>query len=258
VLSCDDAEILGCPFYVMERVHGPIIRRRIPEGVHLPPEQARRLAHEMIEALHELHVVDHRAIGLGDFGRPEGYVERQVEGWIERYREARTPDVPDGEGIMTWLRDHLPPDAGRAAVVHGDWKTDNLVLDRKDPTRITAVLDWEMATIGDPVMDLAYALIFFDEKRTPNPVGLSAALPPVFAQAVSREELLEHYQELAGESIDDIDFHYALNMFRLGGLLQQLYARYHRGRSRDERYAEFQVMVQALLSSAEQVTERRA
>ncbi len=258
LLFSDDSAVIGCPFYVMERVEGVIIRRTLPEGMSLSSDQARRLAHNMIEALHALHSLDHRAIGLDDFGKPDGYVQRQVEGWIDRYREARTPDVPDGEEVMAWLRDNVPPDSARPSIVHGDWKTDNVVLDRGDPTRIVAVLDWEMATIGDPAMDLAYALIFFDERRAARPVGLSAALPPIFAEAVSREELLELYQQLSGQAIENPDFYYAFNMFRLGGLLQQLYARFYRGHSRDERYQGLKVMVQVILSSAQQVVDRTA
>jgi len=256
VLFSDDPEVIGCPFYVMERVDGVIIRRELPEEVSLSSDQARRLALNIIESLWRLHAVDYRAVALDGFGRPDGYVERQVDGWIDRYRDARTPDVPDGEEVMAWLCDHRPSDGEGPAILHGDWKTDNLVLDHDDPTRVIAALDWEMSTIGDPAMDLGYALIFFEETRAEPPVSLSAAIPPVFAEAVSREELLDHYQELSGRRIENPDFYYAFNMFRLGALLQQLYARYQRGQSGDERYQGLQVMVQVILGSAQQVIER--
>lgn len=256
LLYTEDTAIIGCPFYVMERLHGIILRNTIPEGMTLSADEARQLCRNMIEGLYKLHSVDYRKVGLEDFGKPEGYVKRQVEGWNKRYRDARTPDVPDGEDIITWLEDHMPPDSENPGIVHGDWKPDNLVLDRNDPTKVIGVLDWEMATIGDPIMDVCYSLIYFNVKSEMDAATISGSLPPVIRESVSREELLEHYQELSGRPINNPDFYYAFNMFRLGGLLQQIYYRFYHGISKDRRFKVFKMMVQMLMGSAQHVIGR--
>jgi len=158
LLHCDDPEVIGAPFYVMERVRGVILRhQRAPEGIDLPPATLRALSEAAVDGLAELHAVDYDAAGLGDLGRPEGYVARQVSGWSERWRNARTDDVPDVDRAAAWLADNQPPERG-AALIHNDYKYDNLVLDSGDLSRVVAVLDWEMATLGDPLMDLGTSL----------------------------------------------------------------------------------------------------
>jgi aminoglycoside phosphotransferase (APT) family kinase protein len=157
---------------------------------------------------------------------------------------------------MAWLVNRMPRDSGRPGIVHGDWKTDNLVLDPDDPTRLVAALDWEMATIGDPLMDMGYALIFIDERSTPTPANLPGAVPSVLSKAISREELLEFYQQLSGEEVDDPDFYYAFNMFRLAGLLQQLYNRYYHGLSKDNRYEPLGFFVAILMENAGKIVAR--
>ena len=154
----DDESIIGSPFYVMEKIEGIIVRRDFPPGLSLSPDDVGALFDRVVDVHVELHSVDYRAVGLEDFGKPEGYVERQVAGWSDRYRRARTPDVPDCEGIMAWLEENRPPDSGPGCIVHNDFRLDNVVLDPDDPMRIVGVLDWEMATLGDPLMDLGASL----------------------------------------------------------------------------------------------------
>src|SRR5262249_14132015 len=150
---CEDDSVLGAPFYVMERRRGVVIRRQLPPGLTLDPPTLRRLCESLIDGLAGLHGLDYQAAGLGDLGKPEGYAERQVSGWAKRYRAAQTEDVPAMEQVGRWLADNLPKESG-AALIHNDYKFDNLLLDANDLARGIAVLDWEMATVGDPLMDL--------------------------------------------------------------------------------------------------------
>lgn len=252
----EDPSIIGFPFYVMERLKGQIIRQDRSEEVSLTPEQARLFGRNMMKVLSQLHALDYRKIGLEDFGKPQGYLQRQVEGWVKRYRDARTPDVPDGEDVMAWLEAHRPPDVEHPSIVHGDWKPDNIVLDKSDPTKIIGILDWEMATIGDPFMDATYTMIYFDEKAEQDPLGISATLPAILRESVSREELLEAYQASFGASVANLSFYYVLNMFRLAGLLQQIYYRYYHGVTKDQRFELFKTTSHLLIGSAQKVMSR--
>ena len=175
----EDTSIMGCPFYVMERIKGVVIRRELPKGLTLTPDQVRELIRNMVQAQYELHALDYREIGLGDLGKPQGYLRRQVEGWNRRYRDARTPDAPDGEEVMNWLEEHIPPDSGRAALIHNDFKLDNMILNEHDPARIVGVLDWEMATLGDPVMDLCTSLLYMVDPGDPPEMKAMSLLPSV-------------------------------------------------------------------------------
>jgi aminoglycoside phosphotransferase (APT) family kinase protein len=253
LIYTEDPSIIGCPFYVMERLQGKIIRQQLPEGVSLSPAQARRSGRNIMKVLSRLHTLDYQNIGLEDFGKPRGYLERQVQGWIGRYRDARTPDVPDGEDVMAWLEANIPPEVDHTAIVHGDWKPDNIVLDNEDPTKIIGVLDWEMATIGDPFMDATYTMIYFNEKAEKDALGISATLPAILRTSISREELLEDYQHYSGLTIPNPDYYYILNMFRLAGLLQQIYYRYYQGVTKDQRFEMFKTTSHLLIGSAQKI-----
>jgi aminoglycoside phosphotransferase (APT) family kinase protein len=255
-LYTEDAAVMGCPFYLMERLQGKIIRNQLPEAVTLSSDQARALCQNIMTVLAELHALDYEKIGLTDFGNPEGYVARQVKGWIGRYRDARTPDVPDGENVMAWLEAHMPEDAEKPGIVHGDWKPDNIVLDKEDPTQVIGILDWEMATIGDPRMDAAYTMIYFNEKADLKAMGMASALPPILTQTVSREDMLAYYEASSGISIDPPEYYYVFAMFRLGTLLQQIYYRFYHGITKDPRFKIFQSTSHLLLGSSEQLMAR--
>src|SRR5207248_2866995 len=165
---CEDSSVLGVPFYVMERRRGVVLRGVDNPGVSIDPPAARRLSTALIDNLALLHALDYKAAGLADLGKPEGYVTRQVTGWINRYVNARTDPLPEMDWIARWLTDHTPAESG-AALVHNDYKYDNLLLDPADLTRIVAVLDWEMATVGDPLMDLGTTLGYWVEPGDPEP-----------------------------------------------------------------------------------------
>jgi aminoglycoside phosphotransferase (APT) family kinase protein len=253
---CEDLSIMGAPFYVMERITGVILRRELPPGMRLSPQQMQALCRNMLKAHVELHAVDYRACGLAEFGKPVGYVERQVRGWSQRYRAARTPDAPESEDIMAWLLAKMPPDSLQPAVIHNDFKLDNLILDPADPLKIIGVLDWEMATIGDPLMDLGCSLAYWIQKDDPPELAAIKFMPSDAPGALTREALVQLYAELAGRSLNGIDFYYVFGLFRLAVIVQQIYYRYYHGQTRDERFKAMIVGVQVLDRHARRLIAR--
>jgi aminoglycoside phosphotransferase (APT) family kinase protein len=239
----EDTSIIGSAFYVMERIKGIILRRDPPPGLSLTPVQVRGLCERLLDVQVELHAIDYRKVGLEGFGKPEGYVRRQVTGWSERYRAARTPDAPDCEKIMNWLEENLVPDATHSAVVHNDFKFDNVVLDPEDPLRIIGILDWEMATIGDPLMDLGNSMAYWIQRDDPAELHLVRTVASNMEGALTREEMIARYSQQSGRPVQHFDFYYCFGLFRLAVIAQQIYYRYYHGQTQDER---FQVLVQAV------------
>jgi aminoglycoside phosphotransferase (APT) family kinase protein len=235
-LYCADETILGAPFYVMERRKGVILRQKPPTEVALDPPTARRLGERFVDNLARLHGIDYTAAGLGDLGKPVGYVARQVTGWIKRYYDAQTDDLPAVERAAAWLADHQPLESS-AALIHNDYKYDNLVLDPGDLTRIIAVLDWEMATIGDPLMDLGTTLGYWVEAKDPEPLRASAFGPTALPGSLTRRELVERYGSITGRDSSGMLFYYVFGLFKIAVIGQQIYARYKRGLTKDERFA---------------------
>jgi aminoglycoside phosphotransferase (APT) family kinase protein len=237
VLWCGDETVLGEPFYLMERLEGTVLRRELPEGLELTPGDAESLCRNLLDVHLELHRVDFEAAGLGALGKPEGYVARQVRGWSKRYRGARTEDVPDNERLMAWLAEHMPPDDPHPAVIHNDYKFDNVVLDGS--LRIIGVLDWEMATLGDPLMDLGCSLAYWIEADDPAPMQAARMMPTHLPGMLTRRELVDYYLKRAGRTGVDFDFYYAFGLFRLAAIVQQIYFRYVQGQTADRRFASF-------------------
>jgi aminoglycoside phosphotransferase (APT) family kinase protein len=253
---CEDEEVLGCPFYVMERLHGIIVRRLFPPGVLQSPADAREVFENLIDVLVELHTLDYRAIGLGDFGRPEGYVERQVTGWCARYQRVRTPDVPDFEHVMSWLVEKMPARSARSSIIHNDYRLDNVVLDPEQPTRIIGVLDWEMATIGDPLMDLGETLAYWMQRDDPPELQGMRMCPTHVKGALTRDEVVERYARGTGIGVDLLDFYYCFGLFRNAVISQQIYYRYFRGQSHDLRFGMFGHSVAALERVCRDIIDR--
>jgi aminoglycoside phosphotransferase (APT) family kinase protein len=243
---CDDAAVIGAPFYVMERIRGVILRKDLPPGLSYTPHQARTLCLRLLEAQVALHRIDFTAAGLADLGHPEGYVQRQVDGWSQRYRAARTEDAPDFEAVMTWLSGNRPPDSSRPGLVHNDFRLDNVVLDPADPVRIIGVLDWEMATIGDPLMDLGNSLAYWIEAGDSEEMQALRLMPTHIPGALTRAELVAAYSEKSSLAVGDIAFYYAFGLFRLAVIAQQIYYRYFHGQTRDPRFAMLIFAVAAL------------
>jgi aminoglycoside phosphotransferase (APT) family kinase protein len=253
-LYCDDETILGVPFYVMERRHGVILRRSLPSGLAIDARTAHGISTALIDNLARLHTLDYTAGGLADLGRPEGYVERQVTGWSHRYSQARTDDVPALERVASWLGTYRPPESG-AALVHNDYKYDNLLLDRADLTRIAAVLDWEMATIGDPFMDLGTTLGYWVEANDPESLRQFATGPTFLPGNLSRRMLVERYEETTGRAVSDVVFYYAFGLFKIAVIIQQIYARYVAGHTSDPRFARLNEQVRALGEQADRALD---
>lgn len=232
----DDADLIGAPFYVMERVRGVILRADMPAAMTPPPALMRRIGESLVAELAALHALDLETAGLRDFGKPDGYVARQVHGWARRYADARTDEIPDMEVTAVWLAEHMPPESG-AALIHNDFKFDNCVLDPQDWTRITAVLDWEMATVGDPLMDLGAALGYWVQPDDPPALAALALSPTTRPGNLTRAEVVARYAARSGRSVEQIDFYLAFGFFRLGVIAQQIYRRWKLGHTRDPRFA---------------------
>ncbi len=253
-LHCDDESVLGAPFYVMERRRGVILRKDLPPGFALAPEAARRLCEALIDNLAALHALDYKAAGLGDLGRPEGYVGRQVSGWTKRYHDARTDDVPPLERAAAWLAANVPPESG-ACLIHNDYKHDNVMLDPDDRTRVVAVLDWEMATVGDPLTDLGTTLGYWIEAGDPGPLRANALVPTTLPGSPTRREVVERYAAKSGRDVGAVTFYYCLGLFKIAVIVQQIYARFVRGHTKDERFAGMGQTVEVLGRRAAEVAE---
>lgn len=251
ILYCDDPDIIGAPFYLMERRRGVILHREPPSGLAITPEMAERLGVALIDNLAQLHSLDVHAAGLGDFGKPLGYVERQVRGWSERYAKAKTAELPTMERVSGWLLAQMPKEAG-AALIHNDYKFDNLVLDPADLTRIVAVLDWEMATVGDPLMDLGTTLGYWVEADDPPGLRETATGPTTLPGSLTRRGLVERYVERTGRAIDDVVYYYCFGLFKIAVIVQQIYARYVRGHTSDARFARLDRWVAVVAEQADQ------
>jgi len=254
LVYCEDERVLGAPFYVMERVAGVILRARPPKDADLPPALMANLSAAAVDNLAEIHGLDYEVAGLGDLGHPDGYVQRQIEGWSRRYRKAQTDEVADIDAVMTWLAQNLPAESG-AALIHNDYKFDNLVLDPDDLTRIKAVLDWEMCTIGDPLMDLGTSLGYWIEAGDPPALlGLLnlTALPGVY----DRAQVVERYEQASGRAVRDPLFYYAYGVFKIAVIVQQIYARYRKGLTQDPRFAPLIHVVRACGETATLALEK--
>lgn len=213
------------------------------------------LCENLVDVHHQLHSIDYHSIGLEALGKPEGYVRRQVEGWSERYRAARTSDAPLFENVMQWLIDRTPPDREKPALIHNDYKFDNVVLDPRNDLRIIGALDWEMATIGDPLMDLGCSLAYW--VQTDDSEGLQAirTLPTNLPGALSRSELVSRYAQRSGIRIDVFSFYYCFGLFRLAVIAQQICYRYFHGQTRDPLFKSLILAVHELEKAALRVTE---
>jgi len=247
----EDPSVMGCPFYVMERIDGIILRKEMPEGLNLSPDKVRHLFQRHVEIQFELHSLDYKKIGLENFGKPRGYVERQVKGWSKRYRNARTPDAPDFEKVMTWLAENMPRDSSFIGIIHNDFKFDNLILDPNDPLSIIGILDWEMATVGDPIMDLGCTLGYWVEKNDAPQFQLMRTLPTHVEGAMTRKEVVACYEKVSGRAIENMNFYYCFGLFRLAGIAQQIYYRFYHGQTEDERFKMMIFAVQLLAKAAE-------
>ena len=247
ILFCEDEDIIDSPFYLMERVKGIILRNRIPNGLELTSDHFRKLSVRTIENLVDLHKLELEKSNLISLGKPKGYVKRQVQGWSERYFRAETDDIRAMNFTVEWMENNTPVDF-TIAFLHNDYKYDNLVLD-VDSLEIKAVLDWEMATVGDPLMDLGTTLAYWVEKGE-HPALQQFNLTWMEGN-LTRQEVIEKYAELRGVNLEEVLFYYVFGCFKLAVIGQQIYARYKKGFTKDERFAGLIHVVKACGKNAE-------
>jgi aminoglycoside phosphotransferase (APT) family kinase protein len=247
-LLCEDPDVIGAPFYVMERRRGLVLDQDLPPDWPADPRLHREITESLVRVLVDLHSVDWQSAGLGDIGRPEGYMQRQVNGWIERYQRSRTGDVAEVERLSGWLSDEVPP-SPPPTVVHNDFKLNNVLLDMDDSRRITAVLDWEMATVGDPLSDVASLLVYWTE---PGESEMMGGLKSVTASAgfPSRNDVAELYAQLSGRDLSALNWYVAFAYFKVGVICQQIYYRWFNGQTHDERFAGHGVVAGNLIRRA--------
>ena len=245
VAMCDDQSVMGSDFYVMERVVGDIFRRDVPEGV--TPADVSVMADSLINGLVQLHAVD--ATILDELNKGPGYVQRQVEGWSKRYRNALTDDVPNGEKVMAWLEANRPADVA-SCVIHGDWRIDNVVFNLEQ-ARIVGVLDWELATVGDPLMDLGSSLAYWVDRDDEPAFAALRRQPSHLPGMPTREEFVQRYLQLSGRRCDDFTFYEVFGLFRLAVIIQQIWARYRVGQTTNPAFAGFGAACNTLVNRAE-------
>ena len=233
---CDDPGVLGAPFYLMERRHGVILRKDLPLGVTLDTAGAHHACEVLIDALVDLHAVDYAAAGLGELGKPAGYVERQVRGWSERYVGSKTDDIAAMTDLAAWLAAHLPGESSAPSLIHNDFKFDNVIFDT-DVTRITGILDWEMATLGDPLMDLGTSLGYWAQADD-DPLCLQFLFGPTTRTGMmTRAQVAARYLERSGRTTDHLAFYYCFGLFKTAVIAQQIYYRFAQGLTTDARFA---------------------
>ncbi|WP_412030074.1 phosphotransferase family protein [Deinococcus yunweiensis] len=258
VLVVEDASVIGSPFYLMERRHGAVVRTSLPPAFAAQPDAPRRMSEALADTLADLHAVDIDAAGLRGIGRPEGFNRRQVEGWAGRWRRARealkdTGDLPPlsdlrDELVIAWLEAHTPPESAHT-LVHNDFKLDNLMLDPADPGRVTALLDWEMTTVGDPLVDLGLTLTYWTMPEQPGrvPSAVGAHVPGF----LSREELIARYESRSARHVtSSIPWYEVLGHFKLAVIVIQIFARYRAGQTSDPRFAPLAAQAEWLIREA--------
>jgi aminoglycoside phosphotransferase (APT) family kinase protein len=257
LIYCDDASILGAPFYLMEPISGIILRRDPPPGLAFSPNTARRVSESFIDNLVRLHSIDYAAIGLSDLGKPQGYLERQVCGWIERYRGSKTHELLEVEEISRWLQQN-PPSSGDATLIHNDYKYDNVVLDPDDLSKIIGVLDWEMCTIGDPLTDLGTTLAYWVDAGDSEELQKLRWGPTNCPGSMTRNELAQRYAQNTGRDVSNIVFYLVFARFKVAVIVQQIYYRYHLGLTKDSRFAVMPELIRILLRASWHAAQSRS
>jgi aminoglycoside phosphotransferase (APT) family kinase protein len=246
---CDDESVLGAPFYIMQPIHGIILRQNLPPELNLTPEKARQLNESLVDNLIRLHEVDYTAAGLAELGKPDGYLARQVRGWIERYHHSRTHEYTEVEEISAWLEQNMPATQS-ARLIHNDYKFDNVVLDPSRITDIIGVLDWEMATIGDPLTDLGTTLAYWVDPTDPPEIKQNLSEVTTQPGSLTRREVVERYAEKTNCETRHIPFYLTFARFKLAVIVQQIFYRYHQGLTKDPRFAALPARVSVLLRAS--------
>ena len=234
-LYCDDQNVIGAPFYIMERMKGVIFRGHTPKFQLPEPNKMRNLSEAFVSTLAEIHSLDYNAAGLETLGRPQGYIRRQIEGWTKRYINAKTDNFESIERMYTWLNNNIPTEQ-RSAFIHNDFKYDNLILSQDGSFDIKGVLDWEMATLGDPLMDLGTTLGYWIQESDPDFVKENSMNITLVKGNLTRSELVEFYAKKSNIEMVNIPFYYVFGLFKIAVIIQQIYFRYKKGFTTDVRF----------------------
>ena len=242
----DDTSIIGAEFYVMDRSEGHLIHTQIPKEWGWTAKEGRQLCENFFQTLVDMHEVDFNAVGLGDFGKPEGYVNRQILGWNRRFEKAWTEDIEKFEDVQQWLVDNMPESERGAAIIHGDYRIDNCILKQDDPTQIEALLDWEISALGDPMMDLGNTLAYWIQADDPDFMKITVRQPSMAPGMMTRQEVLDFYADKTGADVSGFQFYYVYGIWRLAVIIQQIYARFYRGQNDNPRFKPYGQMVTAL------------
>ncbi len=250
-LFCEDPAITGAPFFVMERRVGEVVRRSIPPAFDTP-DAPHALGLALVDALADLHAVDYTALGLATLGKPDGFIARQIEGWYGRWNKAKLEEVPAMDAVHTWLVAHQPP-ASSPTLVHNDYKLDNTMFDPADPRRLVAIFDWDMCTLGEPLADLGTLLCYWSQPDDPPAFQLMAMMP-IDQRFPTRAELVARYAERSGRDVSQINYYHVLGLYRLVVIIAQIYVRYQRGQTKDERFAAFGPMIAIAAEAAQALT----
>jgi len=255
-LYCDDAEIIGAPFFVMERRVGVVIRRVIPQqfGGGKDPAINRRISEVLIDTLAGLHSLDPGVVGLADLGKPAGYLRRQIDGWHARYERSKTRDFPLVAELVQWLREHMPP-SPPPTLVHNDWKLDNIMFAADDPGRCVAVFDWDMCTLGDPLVDLGALLTSWVQAGENLGSESAGVMPSTVPGFLTRREAVARYAVRRNIDASCVHYYYVFGLFRTVVVLQQIYYRYHVGQTKDQRFAPFEQLAELVSWRAKQVID---
>lgn len=251
-LYCDDTAVIGADFFIMERRRGVVVRRAIPPEFQHVPDATRRMSLALVDALAQFHAVDYTAVGLAELGKPVGFVARQVEGWYKRWHAAKVEDLPEMESVYHWLRHQLPT-SSQFSLVHNDYKLDNVMLAADDPGRMVAIFDWDMCTLGDPLCDLGSLLCYWTQPDDPPYMQAASMMPLGELGFPSRADLVERYARQSGRDIHDIRFYHVLGLFRLTVIIAQIFIRYKRGQTQDQRFAAFEMMTPLMARAAKDI-----
>lgn len=245
---CDDESVLGSPFFIMEKRQGVLVDREFPDAYRQSYETCLQMSHAIVDTLVELHQLE-LSLDLRTMGKPEGYMARQVSGWVSRYERSKTSDLPLAQRVAQWLMDHVPNQSD-LSIVHNDFKLNNLLLAPKKPSVVTAVLDWEMATLGDPLADLAITLSYWAEPDDSDVLKRGASVITTLAGFLTREEVMHRYSMKTGRNLGSMNFYMTFAYFKVAVIVQQIYFRWKCGQTTDTRFAQFDKVVSGLLEEA--------
>ncbi len=251
-LYCEDLEVIGAPFFIMERKNGIVVRGTVPAAYGGGEDSMinRTLSEVLIDTLAELHRVDYKAIGLEDLGKPKGYMMRQVTGWAGRFEKAKTQDIDVFGELVEWLEQKIPAST-QTSILHNDYRLDNIMLDSNDPGKLVAVFDWDMGTLGDPLADMGCLLSFWLEQGEGGGFGSSGGVMPTQVDGfMARQEAIERYGEKTGFDIKAMQYYYAFGQFKMAGILQQIFYRYDKGQTKDKRFKFFGMLAELMIRMA--------